>query len=55
VFLFASLRVPSQLPQLIAVSSMVFVASLLLILAAEVGRRVAERRYGSEFTARTVV
>jgi len=55
VFLFASLRVPSRLPQLIAVSSMVFVASLLLILAAEVGRRVAERRYGGEFTARGVV
>jgi spermidine/putrescine transport system permease protein len=55
VFLFASLRVPSQLPQLIAVSSMVFVASLLLIAAAEIGRRLAERRYGSEFTARGVV
>lgn len=54
VFLFASLRVPSQLPQLIAVSSMVFVASLLLIAAAEIGRRLAERRYGSEFTARVV-
>jgi spermidine/putrescine transport system permease protein len=55
VFLFASLRVPSQLPQLVAVSSMVFVASLLLVAAAEIGRRVAERRYGSEFAARTMV
>jgi len=55
VFLFASLRVPSQLPQLIAVSSMVFLASLLLIAAAEIGRRVAERRYGSEFSARGVM
>lgn len=55
VFLFASLRVPSQLPQLIAVSSMVFVASLGLILAAEVGRRMAERKYGSEYAARGVV
>ena len=55
VFLFASLRVPSQLPQLIAVSSTVFLASLLLILAAEVGRRMAARRYGSEFTTRGVV
>jgi spermidine/putrescine transport system permease protein len=55
VFLFASLRVPSQLPQLIAVSSMVFVASLLLIAAAEIGRRLAERRYGSEYSARGVV
>jgi spermidine/putrescine transport system permease protein len=55
VFLFSSLRVPSQLPQLIAVSSVVFVASLILIGAAEVGRRVAERRYGAAFAARPVV
>ncbi|HET7235269.1 MAG TPA: ABC transporter permease [Actinomycetota bacterium] len=55
VFLFASLRVPSQLPQLIAVSSMVFVASLMLVAAAEIGRRLAARRYGSEFTARGMV
>ena len=55
VFLFASLRVPSQLPQLIAVSSMVFLASLLLILAAEIGRRLGARRYGAEYTARSVV
>jgi spermidine/putrescine transport system permease protein len=55
VFLFASLRVPSQLPQLVAVSSMVFLASLLLILAAEIGRRLAARRYGDEFTSRAVV
>ncbi len=45
VFLFASLRVPSQLPSLIAVSTVILVASIGLIVAAEVGRRVAERRY----------
>ena len=45
VFLFAQLRVPSQLPALVAVSSMILVASLGLVLVAEVGRRVAERRY----------
>lgn len=55
VFLFASLRVPSQLPQLIAVSSMVFVASLLLIAAAEIGRRLAERRYGADLVRRTPI
>jgi spermidine/putrescine transport system permease protein len=55
VFLFASLRVPSQLPQLIAVSSMVFAASLGLVIAAEVGRRLAARRYGGEFAARGMV
>jgi spermidine/putrescine transport system permease protein len=54
VFLFASLRVPRQLPQLIAVSSMVFAASLGLIIAAEVGRPAA-RRYGGEFAARGMV
>jgi spermidine/putrescine transport system permease protein len=44
VFLFAQLRVPSQLPQLIAVSSLVLVTSLVVVLAAEIGRRRAERR-----------
>jgi spermidine/putrescine transport system permease protein len=47
VYLFAQLRVPSQLPLLVAVSSLVLVASIALVLAAEVGRRVAERRYAS--------
>jgi hypothetical protein len=48
VYLFAQLRVPSQLPQLLAVSSVVLVASLGIVLAAEIGRRLAERRYGGE-------
>ena len=52
VFLFAQLRVPSQLPVLVAVSSMILVLSLLLVLAAELGRRRAERRYGPEYAAR---
>jgi len=43
--------VPSLLPQLIAVSSVVFIASMLLILSAEIGRRIAQRWYGREFTA----
>lgn len=46
VYLFAQLRVPSLLPQLVAVSSIVLIASVLLVGSAEVGRRVAERRYG---------
>lgn len=45
VYLFAQLRVPSLLPQLVAVSSIVLIASVLLVGAAEVGRRVAEHRY----------
>jgi spermidine/putrescine transport system permease protein len=44
VYLFAQLRVPSQLPQLLAVSSVVLVASILVVLAAEIGRRRVERR-----------
>lgn len=52
VYLFAQLRVPSQLPQLVAVSSLVLVASLLLVLAAELGRRRVERRYGAAYAAR---
>jgi spermidine/putrescine transport system permease protein len=55
VYLFAQLRVPSQLPQLVAVSSVILVVSLLLVLAAEIGRRVAERKYGPEYAARGLV
>lgn len=52
VFLFGQLRVPSQLPQLVAVSSLILVVSLLLVLAAEITRRVTARRYGKQFAAR---
>lgn len=55
VYLFAQLRVPSLLPQLIAVSSVVFIASMLLVLSAEIGRRIAERRYGRDYSARGLV
>ena len=47
VYLFAQLRIPSQLPQLVAVSSVILLASLILVLGAELGRRVLERRYES--------
>jgi spermidine/putrescine transport system permease protein len=46
VYLFAQLRVPSQLPQLLAVSSVVLVASVGVVVAAEIGRRLGERRSG---------
>lgn len=45
VYLFAQLRVPSLLPQLVAVSTIVLIASVLVVGGAEIGRRVAERRY----------
>ncbi|MEX2273993.1 MAG: ABC transporter permease [Actinomycetota bacterium] len=48
VYLFAQLRVPSQLPQMLAVSSLVLLASLGIVAAAEIGRRVAASRYETE-------
>jgi spermidine/putrescine transport system permease protein len=54
VYLFAQLRVPSQLPQMLAVSSVILVASMLLVVSAEIGRRLVERRFGSEYAVRVV-
>ncbi len=48
VFLFLSLRVPSQLPELLAVSSMILVISVGLVVGAEFGRRRSEGRVGIE-------
>ena len=44
IYLYSALRFPSRLPQVIAVAVVVLVASLTVVVAAEVGRRVAERR-----------
>jgi spermidine/putrescine transport system permease protein len=44
IFLYSALRFPSQLPQVIAVAVVVMVISLLVVVAAEIGRRIAERR-----------
>jgi spermidine/putrescine transport system permease protein len=44
IYLYSALRFPSQLPQVIAVAVVVLVASLTVIVAAELGRRVVERR-----------
>jgi spermidine/putrescine transport system permease protein len=52
VYLFSQLRVPSQLPELIAVSSVILFTSLAVVLLAEIIRRVVERRYGAEYAAR---
>jgi spermidine/putrescine transport system permease protein len=46
VYLFAQLRVPSQLPKLLAVSTVVLMVSVVLVLIAEIGRRRSERRTG---------
>jgi spermidine/putrescine transport system permease protein len=52
VYLFAQLRIPSQLPQLVAVASVILLTSLVFVLIAEILRRSVERRYGKEFAAR---
>jgi spermidine/putrescine transport system permease protein len=44
IYLYSALRFPNQLPQVIAVAVVVLVLSLTVVVAAKVGRRVAERR-----------
>jgi len=44
IFLYSSARTPALLPDVIAVGAIVIVASVLLVAAAEGGRRWAERR-----------
>jgi spermidine/putrescine transport system permease protein len=46
IFLYSAVRFPSQLPQVIAVAVVVMVVSLVVVVSAEIGRRVAERRLG---------
>jgi spermidine/putrescine transport system permease protein len=47
IYLYAALRFPSQLPQVIAVAVVVLTVSLVVVVAAELGRRTAERRLGA--------
>jgi spermidine/putrescine transport system permease protein len=47
IYLYAALRFPSQLPQVIAVAVVVMIVSLIVVLTAEIGRRIAERRLGT--------
>jgi spermidine/putrescine transport system permease protein len=44
IYLYSALRFPNQLPQVIAVAVVVLAVSLTVIVGAEIGRRVAERR-----------
>ncbi len=44
IYLYSALRFPSRLPEVIAVAVVVMVVSLVVVVAAEIGRRVAERR-----------
>src|SRR5512133_2285232 len=51
IFLYSALRFPNQLPQVIAVAVVVISVSLVVVIGAEVGRRVAERRVGETSAA----
>jgi spermidine/putrescine transport system permease protein len=44
IYLYSALRFPNNLPQVIAVAVVVISVSLLVVIGAEIGRRVAERR-----------
>src|SRR5206468_3668334 len=46
IYLYPALRFPSQLPQVIAVAVVVLTLSLVVVLAAEIGRRRVERKLG---------
>jgi spermidine/putrescine transport system permease protein len=47
IYLYSALRFPNQLPQVIAVAVVVITISLVVVVAAEAGRRIAERRLGT--------
>jgi spermidine/putrescine transport system permease protein len=46
IYLYGALRFPSRLPQVIAVAVVVMILSLIVVVGAEIGRRIAERRLG---------
>jgi spermidine/putrescine transport system permease protein len=47
IYLYSALRFPDQLPQVIAVAVVVLLVSLTVVICAEIGRRVAERRFAA--------
>ena len=51
LYLFSQLRFPTLLPQVIAVACIVMAASVLILVGAELARRVAERRMLGEQAA----
>lgn len=51
LYLFSQLRFPTLLPQVIAVACIVMAASVLILVGAEVARRVAERKLLGEQAA----
>jgi spermidine/putrescine transport system permease protein len=51
VFLYAGSRTPGLLPELIAIGSIIIVASIAIVVLAEGGRRWVERRLVGEVEA----
>ena len=47
LYLYGALRFPSRLPEVLAVAVVVMTVSLVVVVGAEVGRRIAERRLGA--------
>jgi len=47
IYLYSAVRFPSNLPQVIAVAVVVISVSLFVVIVAEIGRRIAERRLGA--------
>jgi spermidine/putrescine transport system permease protein len=47
IYLYSALRFPSRLPQVIAVAVVVLLVSLVVVVGAEIGRRIVERRLGT--------
>jgi spermidine/putrescine transport system permease protein len=48
LYLFSTLRFPTLLPQVLAVACVVMAVSALVLIAAEIARRVIERRLGTD-------
>lgn len=51
LYLFSQLRLPRQLPQVIAVAVVVMIVSAVVVLASEVGRRIADRKLERQIAA----
>jgi spermidine/putrescine transport system permease protein len=51
LYLFSQLRFPTLLPQMLAVACVVMLLSALILIGAEVARRVLERRLGADLAA----
>jgi spermidine/putrescine transport system permease protein len=48
IYLYSALRFPNNLPQVIAVAVVVIAVSLVVVVGAEIGRRIVERRLGTD-------